>query len=84
MQITDLLLLFLLQVSNGQLNVTVVREVINAQVWDPENVTIPMVISKCDANGVSAKELNSCEKFAPFIHCVYAELHQYLTIRNQN
>ena len=68
--------------SNGQLNVTTIRNVIDAQLWDVANVIVPKAISSCEINGITATTLDSCEKIAAFTHCVHAKLHQHLS--NQN
>ena len=61
---------------------TTIRNSVDAQLWDADNVIVPKAIGSCEVNGVTATTLDSCEKIAVFTQCVHAQLHQYLSKQN--
>lgn len=44
--------------------------------WQNDNIDLSTVISSCESDKVNANNLDSCEKIAPFIHCIHNKVQK--------
>lgn len=71
------------QISNGKLNATSVQNMIDRRGWHDDNIDLSAIVSSCESDEFNANNLDSCEKIAPFIHCIHNKV-QKKSIKSEN
>ncbi|XP_055309034.1 uncharacterized protein LOC129572942 [Sitodiplosis mosellana] len=63
-------------ITDGKLNVENVKAFINAHNLGGPNVNLPSIINSCESNEVNSNNLDTCDKIAPFVRCLYITLRK--------